>query len=567
MDTNSHGAAVAAVNRCSLVLVAFALACTGCKSAPPAKNPFAEREKSDQSAKQAAESGSAERRERERAPEADSAAAALAAEGDALTHAASDVALAAVGLGKKAQAAAKDAESSVKQAVAQTRSQAEQDVKQVAAQTLATAKSVAREAQAALRQQAIEALAAWPLVEAGPVLIVAIAEGDVAVRRAAATQLAERWPAAAGFPIDAAAERRAVALAELKKLWIAQYGEINDAMIAAKAETRQLITVTEEHAREVQQSVNYLQQADLSEAARREAIAELAATGPPLVAVLEQKLEAGGALPIEIYTDVLPGMVPAFAALARFSSSDVVQRRAAAAELAVQASTLVLSPLAVTRLADLIEAEKDPIVWRSALASVAADSRDGAIRIATMGLAHASADVRREACQHLAAHGDPRNSTLLLKTLDDPDATVVMAAVRALGAGGTLGDKQPLARLLDAPDKLLQLEAAISLARLRAEQGTAAVARLAADTDVQVRLRVAQAMGEVADPLFLPALVAMLSDQADVRRVAMISLVRVAGSDVAAPQAGRPLSDEEKAERWRFWYQKHQTPTETARRP
>jgi HEAT repeat protein len=206
-------------------------------------------------------------------------------------------------------------------------------------------------------------------------------------------------------------------------------------------------------------------------------------------------------------------------------------------------------------------------VWRSALAAVATDSRDGAIRIATMALEHASADVRREACQNLAAHGDPRHAPLLLKALDDSDATVVLAAVRALGAVGTLDDKQPLVLLLDGPDQQLRLEAAISLARLRAEQGTVVLERLTQDTDSQVRLRAAQAMGEIADPLFLPALMAMLGDQADVRRVAMIGLARTAGTDVAATQGGRPLSDEEKVDRWHFWYRQHQAPTMTARRP
>ncbi len=64
----------------------------------------------------------------------------------------------------------------------------------------------------------------------------------------------------------------------------------------------------------------------------------------------------------------------------------------------------------------------------------------------------------------------------------------------------------------------------------------------------------AQAMGEIADPLFLPSLVAMLGDQREVQQVAMQGLARIAGHDVATASDGEQLTDEQRVARWRHWY-------------
>jgi HEAT repeat protein len=475
-----------------------------------------------------------------------------------LTRAASVTALAAAGMRDEVEAAAKDTSQHVRLAVAQTLGQAAQEGRQVAAQSVATAQDLTRDASAEVQRQAITSLAAWPIEQAGPVLLLALSEGGYTARKEAAKQLADRWPAAAGFPVDAVAERRGTALAELKKLWIQQYGEVNDAVAAVTIETQQLITLSADRIREVQNLVAALKQANLPQAARREALATLAAAGPQLVPVLEQRIDLGGPLPRELYEDVLPGVSPVFAVLERLSSQDVLQRRAAATELVTQAADAALSPLALARLAELVEAEKDPVVWRGALMAVADDSRDTAVRMAYTAIGHASVEVRRRACDYLAAHGDPRHVRVLVPVLDDPDATVVSAAVRALGYVGMLDDPQPLARLLNAPDKQLRLEAAASLARLRAVQGVTALERLALDADLNVRVQAAQTMGGVADPAFLPTLMAMLGDRANVQRAAMLSLAQIAGSDVAAQEEGVVLTNDEKVHRWQLWYRDHQ---------
>ncbi len=85
-------------------------------------------------------------------------------------------------------------------------------------------------------------------------------------------------------------------------------------------------------------------------------------------------------------------------------------------------------------------------------------------------------------------------------------------------------------------------------------EGAATLERMALDTDVEIRARSANAMGVATDRRYLPALVAMLGDQPPVQKAAMISLERIAGSDVAAGAEGTSLPQDEKVRRWQQWY-------------
>ncbi len=78
--------------------------------------------------------------------------------------------------------------------------------------------------------------------------------------------------------------------------------------------------------------------------------------------------------------------------------------------------------------------------------------------------------------------------------------------------------------------------------------------RAAGDANAAVRAQAAQAMGEVGDPIFLPALMSLLSDEPDVQVVALASLPQVAGHDVTMTDDGHPLSNDEKARLWQLWY-------------
>ncbi|MGD9722259.1 MAG: HEAT repeat domain-containing protein [Pirellulales bacterium] len=556
-----------------LIALAASTAIVGCKSAPV--NPFAAQPPTGNSAAPSAKdtdvsssqgtssqgtSGQASQGAMSQGTMPATAASAresLAAEGNALARLGAGVASAAVGLGKEVKAVAHDAASRVRLAAAHTVADQSQQVEQAAAHAVDTARSVATQAAAQFQQQAVNALAERPIEQAGPILLLAIAEGDAGARRAAAAQLAQRWPPAKDFPVEAAAESRERAVAELRQLWAVQYGQLNDAANAQLTEARQLIELTAEQAREAQQLLATLEQTDLSEEARRQATAALVAYGPPLVHLLDRQLAEHVALPETLYNDVLPNIKPAFAAVSRLQASDPAARRQAAKELASLAAAGTLPPIAVERLALLLEAERDPAVLQQVLVAVRTSTHQAAERMAYQALANTAAEVRVEACNYLAAHGDPRHVDALLRTLADPQAEVQRAAVRALGSVGRLEDSAPLEALLAAEDQLLKLESALALARLQVASGQAALERLAIDSDAQVRLRAAQAMGEIGDPLFAPALLAMLGDQAEVQQAALRGLTHIAGRDVTL-EAGAAPSDVEKVARWRRWYAEQQ---------
>jgi len=420
MDTKSLRIVQIAAER-GLLLVAITLSLTACKSAPV--NPFAAREKAAQA-------------EHEATAQADEA------QRDSTDPVAPDLARSVTELRDEIEAAAKDTSEQVRSAVTQTLGHAKHEGQQVAAHTVSTAQDIARQATADAQRQAFDAIDQLPLAQAGPLLLVTIAEGSDAARRAAASQLAERWPPAANFPVDQAAESRAAALAALRKLWVSQYGEINDAAVAAKAAAQQLVEESTERVREARDT--------------------------------------------------------------------------------------------------------------------AIESTDNAMQAAYTAINNASAEIRRQSCEYLSTHGEPRHAAVLLPLLEDPDQSVVLAAVRALGAVGTLDDPQPLIRLLNVPDKQVRVEAAMSLAQLRVDQGVQALERMGMDTDAQVRLRAAQAMGQLANPAFVPALMAMLGDAVEIQTVAMISLARVVGTDPTVQDDGSTISHEEKIRLWQLWYREYQ---------
>ncbi|HEV3137706.1 MAG TPA: HEAT repeat domain-containing protein [Pirellulales bacterium] len=420
-----------------------------------------------------------------------------------LARAATVGAMAAAGMDAEVEAAAKDTSWQVRVAVAQTLAQAGHQSRKVAASTVVMAQNLARDANGDVQRQAIAALSTWPLEQAGPVLLLAVSEGGYLARKTAAAQLAARWPAAADFFADEPTERRTAAIAELKRLWSETHRAIDGAAVADDAEEQ------------------------------------------PLIAFSEERVEG---------------------VLERLSSKDVTERREAAAELAVRTATVQLGQLALNRLAELVESEQDPLVWRRVFSAIAGDSRDSAVRIADTAIGNASVEVRRGACEYLTAHGDPRHGAALLGVLQDPDRTVALAAVRALGATGSVNDPQPLLRMLDSPDKQLQLEAALSLSRLHADQGTLALERLCSDADVDLRVRAANAMGELADPTLLPALMTMLTDQTAVAHAAMTSLSQIAQTDVAAEDEATNLTDEAMVRRWQLWYREYQDQDHEKRR-
>jgi HEAT repeat protein len=249
---------------------------------------------------------------------------------------------------------------------------------------------------------------------------------------------------------------------------------------------------------------------------------------------------------------VLPELSPIFSSLARMTSTDSRERRAAASELATQLKGKRLSALLQHRLSQVVKAENDAIVWQTVLAAVASDPSQTTAQLAYMAIGHASSEVRRRACEYLQTHSDKCHLQALLPVLEDPNVTVAIAAVRAIGAAG-VGDPEPLVRLLNVPDKQLRLETAMALARSKIEAGFAGIERLSRDTDFEIRRAAAVAMGEVGDEVFVPALIILIEDRRDIQVAALSSLAKIAGHDVVQEDELSVLPDEQ-VRRWKRWH-------------
>ena len=203
----------------------------------------------------------------------------------------------------------------------------------------------------------------------------------------------------------------------------------------------------------------------------------------------------------------------------------------------------------------LLTSETDSAVWLSALETVRDSDSEPAARMARSALGQATAEVRRRACEHLAAHPDPTHEAFLLPLLGDSEQAVVVAVIRALGAAGQVHDIGALKRQLASPREEIQLETAVALVRLHDDSGAAALERLSYSSDMMTRTRLAQALGALGDVHLAGILVRLLDDPwATVRHAALASLPKVAGRDLGQSVDGSTLPATDVIAGWKKWY-------------
>lgn len=417
----------------------------------------------------------------------------------------------------------------------------------------AAARRLLRDPSAVVQRQVVLALAEWPLQRAGPILLEALGSRSLMTRRTAREQLAAQWPPATEFPIEGPPERRLGVLEELEGRFRQEF-RLGDGAAAAETvvDGPPAGTITPLLLDQVEQLV------------RQQDVRALVDFGPGLVEALDRlAFDRQQLLPEVVYRDVLPRYGRVFAALDRLASSKVSERgvserRGAAGELAELARQRPLGRLAVARLVRLVVAEPDPLVLQTALTAVAGDASEPSIRLAYAAVSHPSAEVRRRACEHLAAHPHPGHAKMLLPALEDRSHAVVLAAVRALGAAGRLDDTEPLRRLLGTTSERLRLETAVALARLGDPAGKAALERLAYSADPKIRCRVAVAMGGTGDTTFTATLIRLLDDRPAVRRAALESLTKTVGRDASESDDQRPAGTSQRVRRWKQWFERRE---------
>jgi HEAT repeat protein len=469
----------------------------------------------------------------------------------------------------------------------------------------AAARKLLGDVSSEVQRATVSAIAAWPLPQAGPLLLEALASSSYNTRRTAARELVRLWPAAAGFPIDGPAQRRAESIEQLQRRFREEFGSEGLAgavdpgnpawppgltavaappgLTAAAAPPAPSSGVSpgghaglvthddpqptagatrgeqgaERMAARVDQCLGRLDDAATSPADRQAAIESLVAVGLALVPILEQRTASRQIpLPEAVYHEVLPGQNPVYAALDRLASGSLPERRRAAEDLAESARHKPLGRLATERLAAVAVKQGDSLVWQGVLTAVENDAGPAAVQLAYAAIGHGAPEVRRRACQYLAAHPDPRHVAVLLPALGDSSDQVVAAALRAIGAAGKLDDPQPVRRLLTANDAAQRLEAAGALARLGDPAGLAALERLAYSDNPSTRQRTAELMGELGSEACVPSLVRLLDDNwQSVRLAALKSLPKAAGQDVARTEGEWSVTAAQRITLWKQWFQ------------
>ncbi len=408
-----------------------------------------------------------------------------------------------------------------------------------------------------VQRRMLQSLTAWPLEQSGDVLLAAMGEGGYQTRKDAAAQLAKRWPPSAEFPVEAPPAERATSIAALAERWKIQFPAAD--ALSAPEQPAASATLPPEKLARLRQLIFLVADQRTVPSVRQQAVDTLVGFGPALPPALEATVAADESeLPEAIYQDVLSKISPAFAALAELGSPDVRLRRNAASQFAASLGGKPMSRLALDRLVALARYEEDPVVWQCVLQTTAGDPRAGAEQLAYLAVGNSSSDVRRRACDYLAAHPDRRHIPVLLPMLGDPISTVAIAAVHALGTVGTLDDLRPLVDLLLTSDRPLRLEVATTLVRLKSDAGRAALERMAREPDMQLRLEVARRMGEVGDVCFLPTLIQTSGEPNDVGRVALESLTKLTRQDFSRDEDGSLRPRDAQVSLWQAWQRRQQ---------
>jgi HEAT repeat protein len=256
----------------------------------------------------------------------------------------------------------------------------------------------------------------------------------------------------------------------------------------------------------------------------------------------------------------------AIAAVTALAIGSLGDRREAARKLAVDYQEKPIPPAAIDKLWKLIEAETDGLIWIDVMSFVARAETPAAAQVAAAAASHANPEVRRRACAWFGAHASDRGAEILINSLADNDASVVRAAVQALGMQRQVTDLRPLEGLLSADDHTLRVVAAESLARLGSPAGFQALSRLTYDREARVCRMAATAIGNVyggvsmkgsvipastsadkSDSLaqgyqsqFVTDLMRLLDGRAEVRRAAVLALANVTGERPPKTSAAAP---------------------------
>lgn len=405
----------------------------------------------------------------------------------------------------------------------------------------ALAQTLVKDGSAMVQARMCQSLAEWPQELAAPLLFTGLASTSVVTRQAALAALRDLQVDVGNYNPQALPPERHAKLVALREAWQKLHPMVagSDSSNATndRLRTEEVLQLLKQYQAPGDRTQQWM--------ARK----QLERKGAEVITILD-RLAADGKAAIDdsTYQELLASISSSFADIEQLRSTDLSERRTAARRLASQAKQHPLPQLALVRMAHLAASETDSLVWQDLLRA-AAESKAVAHELALAALAHREADVRRQACDYLARHGDARQASHLLRLINDRDPLVVHSAVSALGRCGPSDERDALHALLAAKDLPLQVAAAKTLAQWHDPRGEAALERLAlAGAPATRRLAIA-ALAQVSDPASVNVLLQLLDEEPSIQLAALNALDKIAGEEDAATKPAGSIQDRVRA--WR----------------
>lgn len=402
-----------------------------------------------------------------------------------------------------------------------------------------------------VQRRAVFATTEWPDGFALPVLLAGLSDASLRTRRDALEELRRRTGYADSFPVTGDAAEREATVREAAKKHDWPLDSLTRFRLAKSAGDGAAPASPAEAALILAR----LNGSNLSASDQSAFLAKLREMGPAAVPAIEAFcVDAPGPTADRLIAEVLPAIDPTHAAAAELSSEDVTLRRRGAGRLAEHGRAASLSPLLLGRLRERLTREQDGLVWRQAMAAIAADATPEAERIALLALNNVWPDVRRLGCEYVGRHGRAGHAEWLLPLLSDQNDSVRLAAIDALGRCGGAAGLDSADRLRTAAagsDQAARFAALAALARVGDESGTAALLRWAEYEAPAERAKAVRAIAATGRRRFEPDLARLAWTERDplVRRELLEALEALVppGSRPAGADAG---STDDRVEAW-----------------
>ncbi|NOX54669.1 MAG: hypothetical protein GXP27_09565 [Planctomycetes bacterium] len=422
---------------------------------------------------------------------------------------------------------------------------------------------------AEVQKRAIDAVTDWPDDFAIPVLLRGLRDSTLANRQRCREQISRRLGTAIAIAVEAPREER---VRQINRL-VQQYGWTSGLLKALQAEElRSTPTITDQRKAEIKSWLATVCQHAWGSEPSEKAWQRLRQIAPEEVAIVEryasERHDAGSEI---LYTEVLPRLDPAYAALRDLSSPEVEVRRRAAQKLASLGQTRSLTPLMVRRLRELLAQEQDGLVWRFAMQAILPDDNNEAAQVALQAINHTWPDIRLLGCRYIARHGHPQHARWLLPLLHDANREVQLQAAKAAGLCRNpivldgVGDHSRestagsggLRSLLNHQDARIRLAAAVSMSQLGDDQGIQELTRLSYHADPQVRVQVIREIGRTGRARFIEHLVrlAWTEKHPAVKRAILRSLEELTPAEELPPELATATTDDDRIYAWVAWWQ------------